>query len=36
MQKELANLKGLLTSAPPPNFAKRLGFILTQNNKNCY
>jgi len=24
MQKELANLKGLLTSAPPPNFAIRL------------
>jgi hypothetical protein len=24
MQKELANLKGLLTSAPPPNYAIRL------------
>jgi len=24
MQKELANLKGLLTQAPPPNYAIRL------------
>jgi len=24
MQKELANLKGLLTSTPPPNYAIRL------------